>query len=380
LTQDCSRTERENKVPSARELLVIGISAFLLRVVVFASITLGFHVPFQTYVNAADGLSYQHYAQTILGDRSQLTAYDTRVFPGYPLLIAVCHEMTRLAIAQAALAITWTCAALAAVLSAILFQDRRVGWAMVMLIPHWPINSSLAMSEAGMLAFALAGLVFGFREYAAAAGGALGFAVLLRPAAAFPLAAFLIVRWLTDQRRQAIVTALVSAIVVGAGLLFVKSLTGDALHSVKVYSDSPSAYAGPIFTWPFEALIETPIRAHASLPRVVYIWAHVILVLTACAMLAAKWKSSGLDRLAFMWLTTNALFTLCIASGPFGWGFYHFPRFTIPATPALFWAIRRVLPSAAWVWIILLIVGCAITISGVHEGVLAPPSPRLFGN
>jgi hypothetical protein len=379
LTQDRNPIHREDYIPTRRELLAIGLSALGLRVVVFAVVILWFHIPFQTYANAADGQSYQHYAQAILGDRSQLTVYDTRVFPGYPLLIAMVNEATRVGIAPTALGVTWISAAAAAVLAAVLFRDRRIGWAMVMLIPHWPINSSLAMSEAPMLAVVLSGLVLGVGGYAMPSGALLGFAVLVRPAAVFPLAGFLVARWFANQRRQALTAALVSAVVIAAGLLFVKWLMGDAMHSLKVYSNSPSAYAGAVFAWPFQALIETPIRAHASAARIVYIWAQVALVLGACAMLAAKVKSSALDRLAFLWLGANVIFTLCIASGPFGWGFYHFPRFTIPALPPLFWAVRRVLPSATWAWMVLLIACGAITIAGVHEGVIALPSPPLPG-
>jgi hypothetical protein len=371
--------------------VAIGLTAVLLRVAVFAVMTGVFGYTPAAVAGAGDGQSYERYAAAFCGDRTQWTEYDKRVFPGYPALIAAAHLVTRLSFAMSALLVTWLAAGIAAAGSAMLFQDRRVGWAMVMLIPHWPINSTLAMSEAPMLALVVVGLLLGISGMSAAAGAALGMAMTVRPVACFPLAGLLLALWLMSRRKEAIVAAMVTGLVIAGALQWVQWLTGDALHSARAYASLPGAYAGSIFAWPFQALIETPLRARPSLARIAYIWAHVLLVLGACVVLARRVRQPRADRLpaasaveleliALVWLAGNALFTLCIGSGPFGWGFYHFPRFTIPATPAVFWAMDRVLPAPTWVWLLLAAVLFAAATLGVHEALIGTPMPAVFGN
>jgi hypothetical protein len=400
--------------------VAIGSSALLLRLVVFLTVTLILGQGFQSYIDAGDGISYQAYARHILGEPTPFTDYDARLFPGYPILIAATHLITRLPVPAAALAVTWISAALAAVFSALLFHDHRVGWAMVMFIPHWPINSSLIMGEAPLLALATAGLLRGLASRPISAGLLLGAAALVRPVAVFPLAGLLVSRLLSGHRRDALGATLAAGVVAALGLAIVHHLTGDALHSIRAYSSLPSAYGGHLFAWPFQALIETPIQAHASIARITYIYAHVLLAIGACVILITKRMNPGapgqrrredvkeknsskspphfpplrlrvsafislppfdpVETLALIWLFSNTLFTICIGSGPFGWGFYHFPRFTIPATPAIFYAFRRALPSAQWMWLIMTMGMLAATVLGVHNALITPPPPRIFGN
>ena len=372
-----------SQVPKARDLAAIGATALLLRAAVFAIVTGGYGYSAREYAQAGDGLSYEHYAAAMVGDRSQWTEYDKRVFPGYPALIAVVHVVTRLDFGVCALLITWISAAIVAIASAVLFRDRRIGWAMVMLIPHWPVNSSLAMSEAPMLALAVGGLALGVSGMAAPAGAALGMAMTVRPVACFPLAGLLIAQWLADRRKEAVVSAIVAGVVVIGALQWVQWLTGDALYSLRAYANLPGAYSGSIFAWPFQSLLQTTLFGHAPFARIVSVWAHVILALGACMLLALKITSEkrtdGLERTATVWLAGNTLFTLCIASGPYGWGFYHFPRFMIPATPPLMWAFRRVLPKSGWIWFALAVLMIWPTALLVRQAVINVPLPAVFG-
>jgi hypothetical protein len=113
------------------------------------------------------------------------------------------------------------------------------------------------------------------------------------------------------------------------------------------------------------------------------VWLQVLLVLGACVLLILKIstekRDDGLERIALIWLVGNTLFILCIASGPFGWGFYHFPRFMIPATPPLFWAIRCVLPKSKWFWIALMALMFWPTVLLVRQAVIEVPMPAVFG-
>ena len=378
--------------PGRGDLLAIGLSAILLRVGVFLTLTVGQGFSFKAYADGGDGISYQAYARAILGDESQFTEYDSRVFPGYPALIAAGHVVFHASIPVTALAITWTSAALAAVLTAVFFRDRRIGWAMVMLPPHWPINSSLMMSEAPMLAVTLGGLMLGQIKFDAVfssvmslvvAGLLLGLAVLIRPVAIFPLVGSVGAQWRSKNRRGALLTLLAAGVVISVGLAMVRALTGDAFHSFNIYTHSAGAYAGRVFDWPFQSLIQTPLRAHVGAGRVMYVYAHVAILLAACFILFRRvrpLKSAGaLDVIALCWLGGNTLFTLCIGSGPYGWGFFHFPRFILPALPPMFWIIACLLPARNWVWGVLIVILFGVAVAGVHDALSSGPLPRVFG-
>jgi len=66
--------------------------------------------------------------------------------------------------------------------------------------------------------------------------------------------------------------------------------------------------------------------------------------------------------LCFVWLLGNTAFVLCIGDK---WGFECFPRFTVPAMPAFFWSIRRILPRGVWPWTAIAVVSAAIAIFSV---------------
>jgi hypothetical protein len=137
-----------------------------------------------------------------------------------------------------------------------------------------------------------------------------------------------------------------------AGVFALHAWTGDASHGVRVYASNPGAYGGDrMFTWPFKSLIFTPLYdPQVSAGRIAYIWTHVVLTLGAIVMLARRCSQSSpaaVDVLALVWLVGNTAFVLCIGSY---WGFQHFPRFIIPAMPALFWAWRGALPDRWYLW------------------------------
>src|SRR5688572_18521711 len=112
--------------PRAGELWAIGVSAVAFRAAVFAVVTLAFHVPFERYIVKGDTASYLAYARAMRGEAGGMTEYDSRVFPGYPALIAGASTLGVPA-PWAALGITWLSSGAAAALSAALFRDRRIG-------------------------------------------------------------------------------------------------------------------------------------------------------------------------------------------------------------------------------------------------------------
>lgn len=346
--------------------------ALLFRVAVFVVVSQGYHVSLQSYTNKGDGESYKRYAMMLLGHAQEMTDYDRRDQRRIAGKHAAAHLLTRLPIAASALAVTWISAGAAAALSAMLFADRRIGWAMVMLIPHYPINSSLAMSEAPMLALTVGGLWLAWRERSTAGGILLGLAGLVRPVAAFAVIALFIAEMRRGRGARGLIAAGVAGAVVLAGVAAMARFNGDAFAGVRVYLHSPRAYDGQMFTWPMHALLENSLRADVSIGRLAYIWIHVVVVITATAALAVRLAlkrtpTIALDTLCCLWLASNTIFELCIASGRSGWGFSHFPRFMIPAMPALFWAVRPFLPDRKTIWGALACGMFAMAVFGVRS-------------
>jgi hypothetical protein len=347
--------------------LQLFLAAFCLRLAVFLTASHLYHIPLTTYANKGDGESYLAYARAILGDPSSLTDYHRRVFPGYPTLIVLVH-LVGFSLPLSALLIDWLSSGIAAAAGRSLFGERRIGWAMLFLLPHYLANSSLAMSEAPLLAFTLMGLLLAKNNRLLAGGILLGFAGLIRPMACFAAGGLLISFALERRWRQLIWTALAAAAVVIAGIIAMHLFTGDAFRGVRIYRDSPQAYVGRIFEWPFHSLVTTPLREHVSPGFISYIYIHVAIVLFACVslgwrILQLKPRPNPLDLLTFTWLVSNTLFQLCIGSG---WGFRHFPRFAIPAQPALFWALHSYAPRQNWIWLVGIAGVFVLAVVSVH--------------
>src|SRR5690242_20418580 len=119
---------------AAGELFLMALTAVLLRAALFV---LGTHIKswsLYDFVQLRDSSSYLHLAQAFRGDTNALTLFDRRVFPGYPALIAATSAIG-LSLPVTGLALAWAGTAITAVLTAILYDDRRLGWAMVWLTP-----------------------------------------------------------------------------------------------------------------------------------------------------------------------------------------------------------------------------------------------------
>jgi hypothetical protein len=219
--------------------------------------------------------------------------------------------------------------------------------------------------------FTLAGLLAARRGWFTVAGLSFGIAMLIRPMACFALAGWGIAQWFAVRKVGRICqVGAVAATAVVCGLIWVHHWRGDAMAGMRYYAMSPNAYGGQLLTWPFHALLTAPSQRHATAGRVVYIWAHVVLVLAACALSlvshlrnspgrkAGDWR----DLITISWLWSNTLFVLCIGSV---WGFECFHRFLIPALPAMFWAIRGLLPKRAVAWTVLATASVWIAIATV---------------
>ena len=358
------------QAPGRRELVIIALVAVVVRFELFTATTVSAGWPLTTFATLYDGPSYLRMAASMLDPAAVVAHLDRRVFIGYPALIALAG-LAHLPLTFAALTISWLAAGVTAAMSGALFQDRRIGWALVFFPPSFLVFSSTAMSESAMLAFVVVGayLILHREQYVS---GALlvGYAGVIRPVACFAVLgvlAVLVYRWRVRQReistletiaprrmslsdRGAASTFLVAAIagaVVIAGFVAVRLWRGDPFEGVKIYARSDDTFAGHMLAWPFSSLVMTPLRTAVPLWRVGYVWAYVAFVLIGCALAARRlWSlrgSQSYDRtiLATVWLFGNTAFVLCTGSV---WGFHYFDRHILAAIPPLLWAYGDLYP------------------------------------
>lgn len=341
--------------------------ALAIRIIVFLCIAWRLDLSIEQYARLYDGNSYLTTAQAYVDRAWPEDDYHARVFPGFPAAVALLQWMG-CPPAWAAVGINWISASLAAALAAWLFRDWRVGIACAVLIPHYLMNSTMAMTEAPLLALTLGGLIVaraprvcidgdvrvdgegatdaGWRHVArlCAGGALLGLAGLVRPMACFATAANMLA---LRNGRRALIFGAVALVAVIAGLVNLQWWMGDALFSYRYQSASPAAYGGSLLQWPFTSLILTPLQNDVPPARIAYIWAHVVLVVIACLTVLRAGSDTTLRRLSAVWLWSNTLFVLCIGNV---WGFECFHRFTVPAMPAMFYALHRWLPRRIWIW------------------------------
>jgi hypothetical protein len=267
-----------------------------------------------------------------------------------------------------------------AILCALYFGDRRVGWAMAALTPSYVFSGALICSEAMCLLGSMAGLVLARRERPLAAGLAFGLAGLFRPVAVFVLLGAVAADLLGGRERRwprAIAMTTIAGLVVAAGLAAVHWRFGDALMSLRHYRGA-AAYDGQIFTWPFRALVTIPLTSPVPAWKLAFVAAHLAAVLGGCVLAVRQLRQpeDAPERLlgiaAAVWLLANTLYVVSI--GGF-WGFHDFPRFLVPALPPLFFVYRRILPARAWAWLPLGALSVILSIEPTTRRLTPVPAP-----
>lgn len=374
--------------PSLRDLIIIAVLALVIRAALIGTTVIYTGWSLTEIANLHDGPSYLRVAASMLDPAAMVAHLDRRVFIGYPALIAGAGLM-HVPLPIAALAISWLASAVVAVTTAKVFEDRRIGWALIFFPPSFLIFSSLAMSEASMLALIGVGLYLIMRRQWYVAGAlALGCAGLVRPVACFAVVGVLSVighrlllehrslqriqrieapfttKMRREQLRAGILVGLISGAVVAAGFVVLRYWRGDALEGVKIYASSQDTFAGQVLSWPFASLIMTPLNTPVPLWKVGYVWSYVLFVVVGCILAARRawlsWQTEAFDLslLAAVWLLGNTIFVLCTGSV---WGFHYFDRHILAAAPALLWAYSDHYPKR---WLPWLGLGALFTIQG----------------
>lgn len=362
----CVDWDTSPRPPSVRELAHIGLAALAARIVLVVIGCWLTHSSLHEWALGGDGISYIRYATRIAGGSTEFTAYDGRVFPGLPAMMAVLYSVG-VAPWMGGLMIGIGAGAVVPALAARLFRDARVGWLLAIFPPIWLICSAGPATEAPLLALTLGAILIEARSGLGAsllAGLLFGLAGTIRPVACFAvlgLAAWHIVhrRWWAP-----LVFGAVALAVVACGLFAVHRWMGDALYGVRYYAEAKEAYGGDLISWPFKSVIFTPLYSPVAKSKLVYVWLHIALVIGGITRLIWQMRRSQpsmLHVLSVVWLAGNTLFVLCIGDK---WGLHALPRFLLPAIPPLIWVFRDYAPRRWWLW--LLLGGCSFAIALRH--------------
>lgn len=361
------------------ELAAMAATAVGLRVGLFvAALWLG-GLTVQQFAELRDGDGFIHYAQALAGDLSSLSEQDKRLFPGLPAATALL-SLVGIPPHLGALMIAWIGVGAAAVLSAVLFRSRVVGWAMAVLTPSYVMSSAMISNESGMLAFSAAGLLLSLNGRPLPGGIAFGIAGIFRPVACFATLGYLLAAIHSRQYRRAAICGASALAVVALMTLLLWERFDEPLVTVRAYRQTETAYAQGILDWPLRSLIVTPFRQPVPAWKVLYVGLHVAVALTACVLAVRKWwcRKAVIDGAAWEstskqpialwatpWLLGNTAFVLCVGDQ---WGFHEFHRFLVPALPPLFWALDRWLPRAAWAWGLVAVASALLAYEGLAHG------------
>jgi hypothetical protein len=269
-------------------------------------------------------------------------------FPGYPLLVRLTHELTRLDFETAALTLSWVAGAVAAVLVHALgrrLYDARFATALTVLFCAQPMSVVLSMAYSeGLFVALVAGTLLAAHRRSWLAAGALGLAAALtRPTGAalaigLGIAAVIEVRDRRPGRWRAVAAATVALLGVPAYLFWV----GQRVGTWHAWFDIQTAGWGSTFDFGLGALrfVRDALRAGDG-----WIQVSVALILIATVVTAVV----SVARRVWPPLLVYGLIALVLVLGQNG--YYHSkPRLLVPVLvilvpPAL--ALARARTSTA---------------------------------
>ncbi|HEX8325004.1 MAG TPA: hypothetical protein VF595_13960 [Tepidisphaeraceae bacterium] len=349
--------------PSRRELACIALAAIALRVVVLIVMGLKAHdlagMPYRS-----DGIAYIDNARRINGD-AMPSAYDQRVFVGLPWLIAMTHRLG-VPYGAGAQAFGLVLPGLVCAGTALWLRDRRIGWAMAVLPPHWVLDTACVMNESLMIGLCvLAMITLRQQRFWGVLGAAVLFAAagMVRPMACFAVMGALAL--LLQARRPGRALALsLATLALLAGMFFAfKHVYWNPLDNMRAYDTEKLAYDGQVFTYPFGSFVEVGRARGVLRPTYVYKAAYMVAALIVLGLAAVAWWRSRrpLDAWAVAWWGGNVAFVTCIGSH---WGVDIAQRSLMWAAPAAYWTLRDWLPVRWWVrlaWALLAIPWVFIT-------------------
>jgi hypothetical protein len=302
------------------------------------------------YLTASDAESYLRFARVVFtgAPADTLTLYDSRVFPGWPLAYG-----WLLLLAPAPVVIfgaTVACAAAVPVAAYALTRCRATALALLCLPPAWLLATVHPIAEAFYLLTGLLALIAWRTGRLALSGFAVAAMVASKPYGAFLLLPLALAasrapgRWSLSAGLRFLWPV---ALVGGACAALNHLLYRDVLRQLHVYA-SPLASlnlagvdaqglagASGHWSWPLQALVQTPRFVPVPLWKLVYIYGHVLALAVLFFRPAWQlWRTRSADPLTLVllaWFAGNSAAILC--GGPY-WGFHSFDRYFLWSWPA----------------------------------------------
>jgi hypothetical protein len=303
----------------------------------------------------SDAGSFLSLAKVIYGVEpvTQLSYYDTRVFPGWPLIFGWTMGIGLPDTSMLLIAVVLT--AMVPMMFYRLTGDRTLAWYLVYFPPAWLVVSTLPMSEPAYLVAILAGLLAVKRARPVLAGAFGGGLVVIRAFGVAWLGAIILAMLPRDRKigRAAVLASMSAAAFMLVLLLINWRIYGDPIHQVHVYArplaelNIPSELAAKLHNpsghwgWPFENLLLTPWRTHVPAWKIVYIYAHIpaflFLAWQGLKFLRSGTRAEAWQTALVLGFLANLVLILC--SGPY-WGFESFDRYFVWGLPGAIWLAR----------------------------------------
>ncbi len=340
----------------------LALAALLVRAVPVALLFALTPTTWDRYLSSSDAGSFLPVAKVVFGlePLSSVKLFDTRVFPGWPLLFG--PVLLAGLPDWFALVCSLGCSAAVPVLFRRLTGNQSLAWLLVVFPPAWLLAGFHPISEPAYL-LGIIGAALALRGgHVVTAGLVSGMLLVIRPFGIAWIAAGGLALLLSSPRDpRALVRFSAAALVPALGLLLLNArIFGDPLHQVHVYglpleqlNLDPAVAArlgGASGHWdlPFKHVLLTPWRVPVPLWKVGYIYAHVtaLLVLAALAVQSLRRPDDTWGRALTFGFLLNAVLIVC--TGPY-WGFHSFDRYFVWGLPGAVWLARRHAPGPRWV-------------------------------
>jgi hypothetical protein len=308
--------------------------------------TLGlFHVGLDEYVRFRDGGDYLRYAEAIRQlDLSALGGYHARLYPGYPLVLAVLGPP--LGGGVAGLLVSMLGAAAACLLFYQATGDRWLARYFYLLPPAWLLFSAVVMSEGLFMALQLGALLLFTRGRPLPAAAVLGLAAVVRPVSVL-LAGAMLLALVWQRRWRALLPFALLTALPSVGWMAVSYLAwGNLFANVTHYGATP--LEGTLVGLPFQGILAMLLSGQVPLWKQAYVLVNIGVSLAGIAV--AAWQffrvRDAWTLLLFVWITSSVLFYASI--GMPWWAFNEYVRYIITFFPALLIVLSPLLPRTWW--------------------------------
>lgn len=297
--------------------------------------------PIETWWRLTDTMEYLDLADAMAeGDWSSVKPISRRLWPGYPISIALASRLTGVAAHIVGIAISLLGSGAFGYLVA-----RRYGLAVSFMagavFPETLMYGSLGFSEGLASALIWAALLLRARTGRTDVGIAMAcLATLARPQGAFLLVSLGLDGLAARRWRQLLIGSVAALSTAGLWLAYLYVKTGDPFANVRGYSMNYQ-WEGSAFTWPLWSFAQWMIHGNVVWPRRLYVLALWLLTLAGLALAFTRPGTGGVTRPERLFLLVFALY--CGLENSLVSHRAH-PRYLIPVLPIILASLGSHLP------------------------------------